>query len=167
LIWLYYILLILIAMCALALVAVTLPGLWVMTAAAAIYALLTHERHLGFKSLAALFFLSLGAEILEMTAGGAAARKAGGEPRAAIGALLGGIVGGIVGSFVFPLVFTMVGVCLGSFVGAAGFEFLGGGDTGHSLDVGWAAAKGRFVGVMLKLAVGIVMFLLVAIAAFP
>jgi hypothetical protein len=166
-IWLYYGLLIVISLCALALVVVTLPGLWVMTAAAAIYALLTHERHLGFKSLAALFILSLGAEILEMTAGGAAARKAGGERRAAIGALLGGIVGGIVGSFVFPLVLTIVGVCLGSFVGAAAFEFLGGGEAAHSLDVGWAAAKGRFVGVMMKLAVGIVMLLLVLIAAFP
>jgi len=166
-IWLYYVLLILIAVCALALVVVTLPGLWVMTAAAAIYALVTHERHLGFKSLAALFVLSLGAEILEMTAGGAAARKAGGERRAAIGALLGGIVGGIVGSFVFPLVLTIVGVCLGSFVGAAGFEFLGGGEASHSLDVGWAAAKGRFVGVMMKLAVGIVMLLVTIIAAFP
>ena len=166
-IWLYYILLILFAVCALALVVVTLPGLWVMTAAAAIYALLTHERHIGFKSLAALFVLSLGGEILEMTAGGAAARKAGGERRAAIGALLGGIAGGIIGSLVFPLVLTIVGVCLGSFVGAAGFEFLGGGETAHSLGVGWAAAKGRFVGVMMKLVVGIVMFLLVVIAAFP
>ncbi|MGA2442658.1 MAG: DUF456 family protein [Tepidisphaeraceae bacterium] len=166
-IWLYYILLILIAMCALALVVVTLPGLWVMTATAAIYALLTHERHIGFKSLAALFVLSLSAEILEMTAGGAAARKAGGERRAAVGALLGGIAGGIIGSLVFPLVLTIVGVCLGSFVGAAGFEFLGGGATAHSLGVGWAAAKGRFLGVMMKLVVGIVMFLLVVIAAFP
>ena len=138
-----------------------------MTGSAAIYALLTHERHLGFKTLAALFLMSLGAEILEITAGGAAARKAGGERRAAIGALLGGIAGGILGSLVFPLVLTIVGVCLGSFIGAAGFEFLGGGETAHSLGVGWAAAKGRFVGVMMKLAVGIVMFLVVVIAAFP
>jgi uncharacterized protein YqgC (DUF456 family) len=138
-----------------------------MTAAAATYALLTHERQLGVKSLVALFILSLGAEILEMTAGSAAAGKAGGQRRAVIGALLGGIVGGIVGSFVFPLVLTIVGVCLGSFVGAAGFEFLGGGQVGHSLDVGWAAAKGRFLGVLMKLAVGFVMLLLVMIAAFP
>jgi hypothetical protein len=166
-IWLYYILLILIAVCALALVVVTLPGLWVMTAAAAVYALLTHERQMGFKSLAALFVLSLAGEILELTAGGAAARRAGGERRATIGALLGGIVGGIVGSLVFPLVLTIVGVCLGSFLGAAGFEFLGGGQTEHSLEVGWAAAKGRFVGVMLKLAVGVVMLAVVIVAAFP
>jgi uncharacterized protein YqgC (DUF456 family) len=167
LIWIYYILLILISLGGLALVLVTLPGLWVMTAASAVYALATHEHHLGPRTLLVLFLLSLGAEIVELTAGGAAARKAGGGRRASIGALIGGIVGGIVGSFVLPLVLTIVGICLGAFVGAAGFELLGGGEAIHSVRVGWGAAKGRFLGVILKLGIGIVMLLLILIAAFP
>src|SRR5579872_151147 len=147
-IWLYYILLILVSICGIALVTVTLPGLWLMTGAAAIFAIITHERGVGAKTLLALFILSLIAEILEFTAGGAAARKAGGGRRAAVGALIGGIVGGIVGSIVLPLVLTIVGVCVGSLVGAAGFELLGGGEAVHSLRVGWGAAKGRFYGVV-------------------
>lgn len=166
-IWVYYMLLILFALGGLALVAVTLPGLWVMTAAAAVFALLTHERGVGIKTLFALFFLSLGGEILELTAGGAAARKAGGGRRAAVGALVGGIVGGILGSFVLPLVLTIVGICLGSFVGAASFELAGGSEAGHSLRVGWGAAKGRFFGVAVKLVVGVVMFLVIVFYAFP
>ena len=140
-IWFYYILLILVLFAGLALVTVTLPGLWIMTAAAAIYSLDPHEHRLGHKTLLVLVILSVIAEILEFTAGGAAARKAGGGRRAAVGALLGGIVGGIIGSFVLPLVLTIVGICIGSFVGAAGFELLGGGEAVHSLGVGWAQPR--------------------------
>jgi uncharacterized protein len=165
--WLYYILLLLISITSLGLVAVTLPGLWVMTAAAAGFALLTHEHSLGHKSLFALFALAFIGEILEFTAGGAAARKAGGSRRAAIGALLGGIAGGIIGSFVLTPILAIVGICIGSFVGAASFEFLGGGETVQSLQVGVGAAKGRFIGVLLKLAIGLAMFLLILITALP
>jgi len=165
--WLYYILLILIVFTGLALVTVTLPGLWVMTAAASIFSLAPHQQRLGHKTLIALVLLSLIAEIIEFSAGGAAARRAGGGRRAAIGALLGGVAGGIVGSFLLPLVLTIVGICIGSFVGAAGFELLGGGQPLQSLQVGWGAAKGRFFGVILKLAIGIVMTILILITAFP
>jgi uncharacterized protein YqgC (DUF456 family) len=165
--WLYYILLILVLFAGLALVFVTLPGLWIMTAAAAIYTFAPHEHRLGHKTLLTLVLLSVIGEILEFTAGGAAARKAGGGRRAAIGALVGGIAGGIVGSFLLPLVLTIVGICIGSFVGAAAFELLGGGEAIHSLGVGWGAAKGRLVGVFLKLGIGIIMAILILITAFP
>ena len=165
--WLYYILLILISMGALALVVLTLPGLWLMTAMAAIYALLTHERYLSGHSLIALFLLSLIGEVLEFVAGGAMAKRAGGSRRGAIGAIVGGIIGGIVGSFVLPIVLTIVGICIGSFVGAAGFELLGGGEADLAVRVGWGAAKGRFAGMVLKLGIGVVMFGLILIAAFP
>jgi uncharacterized protein YqgC (DUF456 family) len=165
--WLYYILLLLISIGSLALVVVTLPGLWVMTAAAAVYALLTHEAFIGHKSLIALFLLALVAEVIELTAGGAAAKKAGGSRRAAIGALLGGIVGGIIGSFVLPLVLTIVGICIGSFVGAALGEITVAREATQALRVGWGAAKGRLFGVLLKLAFGAVMFLVILIAGFP
>jgi uncharacterized protein YqgC (DUF456 family) len=165
--WLYYILLLIVSAASMALVVVTLPGLWVMTAAAAIYALLTHEAYVGYKSLIALFLLALVAEVLELTAGGAAAKKAGGSRRATIGAFFGGIAGGIIGSFVLPLVLTIIGVCIGSLVGAALGEITVARETGQALRVGWGAAKGRFLGVLLKVAFGTVMLLIILIAAFP
>ena len=146
--WLYYILLILVLFAGLALVFVTLPGLWIMTAAAAIYTLAPHEHRLGHKTLLTLVLLSVIGEILEFTAGGTAAQKAGGGRRAAIGALLGGITGGIVGSFLLPLVLTIVGICIGSFVSGAAFELAGGGEAVQSLQVGSGRSEGRFVGVI-------------------
>jgi uncharacterized protein YqgC (DUF456 family) len=165
--WAYYILLILISMGALALVVLTLPGLWLMTAAAAVYALLTHEHYVGRDSLIALFLLSLIGEILEFFAGGAMAKRAGGSRSGAWGAIVGGIIGGIIGSFVLPIVLTIVGICIGSFVGAAAFELLGGGQADLAVRVGWGAAKGRFVGMMMKLAIGAVMAGIILVTAFP
>jgi uncharacterized protein YqgC (DUF456 family) len=167
-VWLYYILLLLIAAGGLVLVTFTLPGLWVMTGASAIYALITHERHLGPKTLITLFLVSLIAEILELTLGGAAAKRAGGGRKAMVGGLVGGILGGIFLTFIpIPIISTIVGICLGSFLGAAIAELLGGQAAVHSLRVGLGAAKGRFQGILAKLALGICMFLLILIAAFP
>jgi uncharacterized protein YqgC (DUF456 family) len=167
LIWLYYILLLLAAGVGLVLVLCTLPGLWLMTAAAAIYALVTHGLHLGFKTLLALLIFSLIGEALEMLAGSAAAKQAGGGRSGMIGGIVGGILGGIIGSFFLPVVLSIVGVCVGSFVGAAGLEMFGSQRAVHSIRVGWGAAKGRFQGMVLKFAIGIVMSLLILIAAFP
>jgi len=165
--WLYYILLLLLCAASLALVVVTLPGLWLMTAGAAVYAVLTHEKHIGFKSLVSLFLMALVAEILEFSASGAAAKKAGGGKRAAVGALVGGVVGGIVGSFIFPIILSIVGICIGSFAGAAIGELSGGKDSAQAIRVGWGAAKGRLVGVGLKLAFGVAMFGVVLVAGLP
>jgi uncharacterized protein YqgC (DUF456 family) len=167
LIWLYYILLLLITVAGLILVACTLPGLWLLTAAAAVYALITHEQPLGFKTLLALLLLSLAGEGLELLAGGVAAKKAGGGRRGMVGGIVGGILGGIIGSFFFPILLSIVGICIGSFVGAAGLELLGGKHPADSLGIGWGAAKGRFQGMILKLGIGFVMSLLVLLAGFP
>jgi uncharacterized protein len=166
-VWLYYILLLMVVVAGLGLVTVTLPGLWIMTLAAAIYSLDRHETRLGHKTLIALVIFCVLGEILEFSAGSAAARQAGGGRRAAVGALVGGIAGGIVGSFLLPLVLTIVGICIGSFVGAASFELFGGGEALHSLGVGWGAAKGRFLGVVLKFVVGLIMGLVILLTGFP
>ena len=146
-IWLYYILLLLLTVAGLFLVLLTLPGLWLITAAAGVYALLTHGIHLGFKSLLTLLILSLIGEVLEISAGSAAAKQAGSSRKA--------------------MILSIVGVCVGSFVGASILEMFGDQNAVHSIRVGWGAAKGRFQGMILKLAIGIVMSLLILIAAFP
>jgi hypothetical protein len=165
--WIYYLLLLLICIGGIALVTMTLPGLWIMTAAAAVYSIAPHQQRMGRHTLIALLLLSLIGEIIEFTAGGAAARKAGGGRRAAIGAILGAIAGGIIGSFVLPVILTIVGICIGSFVGAAAFELSAGSEALQSLRVGLSAAKGRFLGVVWKFGIGIAMFLIVLVMAFP
>ncbi len=167
-VWLCYLLLLLISIGSLVLVAVTLPGLWLMAGAAAGYALLTHEKYLGINTLIALALLALIAEIIDTMAAGAAAKKAGGGKGAVVGGIVGALLGGFLLSFVllFP-VGTILGVCLGSFVGAAGMELLGGQESGKAMRIGWRATKGKVMGIVAKLVFGGVMFLLIAWTALP
>jgi uncharacterized protein YqgC (DUF456 family) len=167
--WLYYVLLLLILTAGVFVNVMLVPGLWLMVAAAAGYALLTHLGFIGWKTLIALLVLALAAEIVELALGGAAAKKAGGGKLAMIGAVIGGIVGGIVLTpmIPIPIVGTVVGVCLGSFLGAMVAELAGGREMFHSLKVGAGAATGRFAGIVSKLAFGFVMWVIAAILAFP
>ena len=80
-VWIYYMLLLLVAAAGLFMVMLTLPGLWLMAAASAGYCLLTHRHYLGGRTLIALLILALLSEAAEIGIGGAAARKAGGGRR--------------------------------------------------------------------------------------
>jgi uncharacterized protein len=164
--WLYYFILLLFLLAGLALLVFTLPGLWLMTAATAGYAALTHFKYVGAYTLIALFVMSLIAEILDFAWGGAAAKRAGGGRPAVIGSLAGGIVGGIALS-VFPIIGTIVGMCLGSFLGATVLEMIYGKETVHSLQIGLEAAKGKLYGIVAKFVFGGIMFILIVIMAAP
>jgi uncharacterized protein YqgC (DUF456 family) len=166
--WLYYLILALLLVGGLVLVAFTLPGLWLMTAAAAGYAALTHFNFVGKYTLIVLLALSLIAEVIDFGWGGVAAKQAGGGRPSVYGGLAGGILGGIFFTFIpIPIISTIVGICLGSFIGAAAMEMLWGRETVHSLQIGLGAAKGKLLGIVAKMVFGGVMFVSVLWIAAP
>lgn len=166
-VWVYYLLLLATDAVGLALTVYTLPGLWVMLGGAAIYAALTHRGYLGTGSLVTLLVLAVGAEIGEFAFGGAGAKKAGGSKWGVVGAIVGAILGGLFLTIPFPIVGTVVGICLGAGAGAAAVELVLGKPVGQSLRIGFGAAKGRLLGIVGKFVVGLVMFLLTIVMAFP
>jgi uncharacterized protein len=167
LLWTYYILLLLISACGVFLTLLSLPGLWLMVAGFAAYAWLTKwDVYVGWPSMIALLVLAVLAEFVEFFAGAAGSKAAGGRKRGMVGAIVGAVVGGIVCSPIFPVIGTILGACLGAFLGAAILE-LTDRDASHALRVGVGAAKGRFYGIVSKLAFGVVMFLIILIAALP
>jgi uncharacterized protein YqgC (DUF456 family) len=166
--WLYFVILFLFLIGGLVLVAFTLPGLWLMTAAAGGYAALTHFKYVGPYTLTTLLGLSLIAEIIDFAWGGVAAKQAGGGKPSVIGGVIGGILGGIFLSIIpIPIVSTIVGVCVGAFIGAAVLEMLYGRETAHSLQIGLGAAKGKFLGIVAKFVFGGIMFLMIIFIAAP
>lgn len=146
-----------------------LPGLWLMLASVAGYAVVTGwNRYVGWASLVTLLVLALLAEVVEFLAGSAGAKKAGGSKRGMIGAIVGGLLGGFFLTFIpIPIVSTIVGVCLGTFLGAWGAELMVGKEMDHSMQIGWGAAKGRLVGTLLKTMFGVAMLLVAMVAAWP
>jgi uncharacterized protein YqgC (DUF456 family) len=114
----------------------------------------------------ALIVLGLLAELFEFLAGAAGSKAAGGRKRGMIGAVVGALIGGIVGSPILPIIGTILGACLGAFIGAAVMEFYD-RDFQHAMRVGVGAAKGRFWGIVIKSGIGLIMLLVILIAALP
>ncbi len=166
--WVYYFLILIVSVAGLFLNLLGLPGLWLIVGSLGVFGLITGWNvYVGWPSLITLVVLGLLAEILEFLAGAAGSKAAGGRTRGMIGAVVGALVGGIAFSFVpIPVVATIVGAVLGAFVGAALME-LTDRDFRHAMRVGYGAAKGRLMGIVVKTAIGVVMLLVLMFAAIP
>ena len=151
----------------LTLVVFGLPGNWLMVICTALVAwFVWDEQVFGWPVLLLIVVLAGVGEILEFVAGLAGAKKAGGSRRGAVGALGGALIGGIVGSIVLPpIIGTLFGAAVGAGVGAWGLELQGGRDHRQSVKVGTAAGVGRLTGTLIKIVLGAVIWLLVAVAA--
>jgi uncharacterized protein YqgC (DUF456 family) len=166
--WLYYILLLILCVVGLFINILGLPGLWLMVAAYGAYWWATASRdYVGVWSTVTIIVLALLAELVEFLAGAAGSKAAGGSKRGMAGAIIGGIVGGLAGTPLLPVVGTIVGACLGSFIGAFVIELAIGRTHDDSLKIGIGAAKGRFMGIVAKLAFGIAILFVALICAIP
>jgi uncharacterized protein YqgC (DUF456 family) len=167
LIALCYLLLLLFLIGGLCIVIVSLPGLWVMALAAAVYAVLTKLALITPRVLLVLVSMALVAEIIDFVAAGAGAKRAGASRRGLIGAVLGGIIGAFVFTIPLWVVGTLVGVCIGTFLGALIGELSGGKEIGQSVRIGANATAGKLVGILFKLSFGALMLLITMWYAWP
>jgi uncharacterized protein len=111
--------------------------------------------------------IALLGEVLEFALGAAGSRHAGGSTRGAALAIVGSFVGGIMGTALpVPIIGTLIGACLGAFGGSLLGDLWAGRPLFQSLRAGRGAAVGRFWGTVSKLAVGAVIVVVLAIAAF-
>ena len=135
------------------LIALGLPGLWVMIASAVIYNILVGTEPIGWFTLVCVGILAAIAEIIEWTLSGRFARKYGGSRRAAWGAVMGGTLGAILG-FPLPIIGPLIGAFVGSFVGALVGEVSAGGTHRDATRVAWGALIGRVAATAIKMAIG-------------
>lgn len=135
------------------LIALGLPGLWVMIASAVVYNILIGETAIGWFTLICVGILAAIAEVIEWTLSGKYARKYGGSRRAAWGAVIGGTLGAILG-FPIPIVGPLIGAFAGSFAGALFGELSVGASRKESTRVAWGALVGRVAATAMKMAIG-------------
>jgi uncharacterized protein YqgC (DUF456 family) len=151
----------------LVLVLFSLPGNWLIVITTSLFAWWQWESHLfSVYTLIAIAVLALLGELVEFFAGTAGAKKAGAGWLAAIAAVFGAIAGAIIGTFVLPLFGTIIGACLGAGLAATITELAMGKPRDASIRSGVGASVGRFFGLIAKIAVGIAIWLIVAVAAF-
>ena len=171
-IYLYAALLVILNLLWLFLVVVGLPGTWLMVLSTAGVAWLAswqlEEEMFSTWTLVIITAIAALGEVLEFISGVLGAKKAGGSGWGSFGALVGGLLGALFGTIFIPIfiVGSILGVCLGAFAGAALFEKLSGRSVDESVRSGQGAAVGRFLGIGAKLALGVVIWVIVAVAAF-
>lgn len=146
-----------------------LPGTFVISIAAFVYAWATDFAVIEWTIPAWLLAMALAGEAAEMFATSAAATTANSEPsrRVTLATLAGALVGGIVGTpFLFGIG-SLLGAMAGAFAGAALAVSSHGGTLRDSLRTGFAALRGRLFGFVIKCAIAVTMILVLAVAIFP
>jgi len=153
----------------LAVVVFGLPGNWLMVLSTCLFAWWRSEDAVfSIYTLILITVLAVLGEIIEFFAGIGGAKKAGAGWQGSIGAIAGAVTGAILGTALIPIPFlgTLIGACTGAGLGAWGFELSAGRKLTHSVRSGLGAGIGVFIGVTSKFAIGIIIWLIVAIAAF-
>ena len=167
--YLWSVLLILLNALWLVLVVFGLPGNWLIVISACLFAWWRAEDNVfSIYTLIAIVALAVLGELIEFFAGAGGAKRAGAGWRGSIGALLGALTGAIFGTFLLPIPFlgTLIGACVGAGLGAWGLELSGGRKIQDSARFAMGAGIGEFLGITSKFILGIIIWLIVAVAAF-
>ncbi len=146
-----------------------LPGNWLIVISACLFAWWRAEDDVfSIYTLIAIAALAVLGELIEFFAGAGGAKRAGAGWRGSIGALLGALTGAIFGTFLLPIPFlgTLIGACVGAGLGAWGLELAGGRKLQDSARFAMGAGIGEFLGITSKFILGIIIWLIVAVAAF-
>lgn len=152
----------------LALVAFGLPGNWLIVVGTGLFAWWQWDAGVfSIGTLVAVAVLALLAELAEFGAGMIGARKSGASWRGSTAALFGAMIGALSGTFFIavPLLGAVIGACLGAGLGVWAVEISRGQHRDRSLRSGVSAGLGALVGILSKLAAGVVIWLVVAVAA--
>ena len=152
-----------------------LPGTWLMVVSTALVAWWQwgdpEAGEPGMFSLAtliAIVALAAVAEIAEFLTGVIGSQQAGGTRWGSIGAIGGGILGAIIATPLIPvpILGSLIGACAGAAVGAGALELISGRKVTESARSGVGAGVGALVGRIVKVAAGVVIWLVVTVAAF-
>ena len=152
-IWLVLSIVLVIVMVGMMLVAITLPGIWVMAASSVILALWVPE-YVGWWTVGALFGIAITSELVDFVASALGVKRMGGSRSGAIGSVIGTLIGAILGTFMIPI--PIFGSVVGGVIGAGLGAFLAERSIANrtmreSLRSGSGAAAGRLVSMVIKL----------------
>lgn len=158
------------------LVALQLPGAWLLLGVALLVELVDgwwlgpEPTTFGWPVLLGCAAVAGVGELIEFFAGVVGAQRAGASRRGMTGALIGGIAGALLFTFLLPvpLVGSLVGAVAGSFLGALAGETSGLSPRTMQESYGPAigAAWGRVWGTVGKLAAGLTVWIWLTLAAF-
>jgi uncharacterized protein YqgC (DUF456 family) len=146
-----------------------LPGIWLIVISTCLFGWWRwDDGAFSIYTLIAVAGLAVLAEAAEFLSGMIGARKAGATWPGSIAALVGALTGACLGTFLIPvpLLGTLLGACLGAGLLAWGLEFARGKKMDKAVRYAVGAGIGEFFGITSKVTLGIVIWMIVAVAAF-
>lgn len=146
-----------------------LPGNWLIVISTWLFAWWRWgESVFSVYTLIAIAALAVVGELFEFFGGMHGAKRSGASWSGSVAALAGAITGAILGTFLIPipLLGTLLGACIGAGLGAWALEFSRGKKMEQSVRYAVGAGLGEFLGITGKFALGIVIWFVVAVAAF-
>lgn len=153
----------------LALVLFGLPGNWLILISTCLFAWWWSDYGpFSVYTLVGVTILAILGELIEFFGGMGGAKKAGAGWLGSLGAILGAVSGAIAGTFLIPvpLIGTLIGACIGAAAGTWALEALGGRKMKESVRFGLGAGLGQILGTTAKFIIGIIVWLIIAVAAF-
>lgn len=146
-----------------------LPGNWLIVISTCLFAWWKWEDGV-FSIYTLIFVTALGAlgELIEFFAAMGGAKRAGAGWAGSFAAIAGAILGALTGTFMIPIPFfgTLLGACLGAGLCAWGLEFAQGKKMEDSVRYGIGASLGHFLGTTIKFGLGVLIWLIIAVAVF-
>jgi uncharacterized protein YqgC (DUF456 family) len=167
--YLLLILLILLNAVWLVLVIFGLPGNWLIVISTCLFAWWQWEDGVfSIYTLITIVALAILGELFEFLGGMHGAKRAGASWRGSIAAIAGAVAGAIIGTFLIPVLFlgTVLGACIGAGLATWSLELSRGRKMDESVRCAVGAGLGELFGITAKVTVGIIICLIVAIAAF-
>ena len=146
-----------------------LPGNWLIVFSTALLAWWKQDvQMISFWTVGAMALLALLGELIEFLAGLGGAKKAGAGWLASAAAIGGALFGAVAGTFLIPIPFigTLLGACIGAGLATWLMERAGGKQHNDSVRSGVGAGLGVFIGTSAKVAIGGLLWLIAALAAF-
>ena len=147
-----------------------LPGNWLIVISTCAFAVWSKEAAIfSVPTLIVITVLALIGEFIEFFACMGGAKKAGAGKRGALGALMGAICGAIVGTVMVPVLFvgTFIGACVGAGIGTWLLESTREDlENKRAVKMGVGASVGVVVGTGSKIVLGMIICIIVAVAAF-
>ena len=146
-----------------------LPGNWLIIISTMLFAWRYAEAGVfsGWTLVVITVLASLG-EVVEFLAAATGAKSSGASLLGSAAAIAGAVIGAAVGTFSIPipLIGTLIGACCGAAIAASAVGLIKGDKADEFLRHGIGAGTGEFLGITSKLALGVLIWLIVAVAVF-
>ena len=146
-----------------------LPGNWLIVVSTCLFAWWRWEDGVfSIYTLVAIVTLAVLGELFEFLGGMHGAKRAGASWQGSIAAIAGAVTGAIIGTFLIPILFlgTVLGACIGAGLATWSLELYRGRKMDDSISCAVRAGLGELLGITAKVSVGIIICIIVAIAAF-